>query len=126
MTLNINPLATLSAEVGDLLLLNGKKYKLLKKTRTAVALSRYYWFDALFDKTNLKRPEGSNFSRQYRDQYPDILIDTVKEGVNNEILKSLSVLVGQSCYSFPKIEIKGLPSKRQISNVYYLTKVLQD
>jgi len=50
MTLNINPLATLSAEVGDILLLNGKKYKLLKKTRTAVASSRYYWFDALFDK----------------------------------------------------------------------------
>ena len=37
--------------VGDIITLkDGKQYKLTKKTRSAVAVERYYWFDKLYDK----------------------------------------------------------------------------
>jgi hypothetical protein len=35
---------------GDLFVVNGKRYQLLKKTTTAVSVRRYYWFDELFDR----------------------------------------------------------------------------
>lgn len=34
---------------GDILKLDGKRYRLLKKTTTAIAARRYYWFDAAID-----------------------------------------------------------------------------
>ena len=31
--------------VGEIFVLRGKRYKLLKKTSTAVSIKRWYWFD---------------------------------------------------------------------------------
>ena len=50
MTFNINPETLVNAVVGDIILVEGKKYRVTKKTRTAVAAERYFWFDALWDK----------------------------------------------------------------------------
>lgn len=36
--------------VGCVFVYMGRRYKLLKKTTTAVAVIRYYWFDQLFDR----------------------------------------------------------------------------
>lgn len=35
---------------GDIITVDGKKYKCQKKTSTAVAITRYFWFDALWDR----------------------------------------------------------------------------
>lgn len=81
--------------------------------------------DALFNNlSNNNKAEGARFSREFRIGSPDILISEFKEGINNEILKSLMILVDQTCYSFPKIEIQGLNSKRQATNNHYLKDVL--
>jgi hypothetical protein len=48
--LSINPDSLAGAVVGDIILVEGKKYRITKLTRTAVAVERYYWFDALWDK----------------------------------------------------------------------------
>lgn len=37
--------------VGDIIKVDGKNYKIEKKACTAIAVSRYYWFDALWDRT---------------------------------------------------------------------------
>lgn len=37
-------------EVGDVITVDSKKYKVIKKTTTAVSVTRHYWFDALWDK----------------------------------------------------------------------------
>ncbi len=37
-------------EVGDVIKVDGKRYKVATKTATAVALTRHYWFDALWDR----------------------------------------------------------------------------
>lgn len=37
--------------VGDIIKVEGKNYRIEKKTCTAIAVSRYYWFDALWDRT---------------------------------------------------------------------------
>lgn len=34
---------------GDIIRLQGKSYRLTKKTTTAIAISRYYWFDRVID-----------------------------------------------------------------------------
>lgn len=47
--LSINPEVIGSYGVGDVFTHNGSRYKILKKTRTAVAVERYYFFDAWFD-----------------------------------------------------------------------------
>ena len=39
-----------NATVGSIIKSNGRKYKVTKKTTTAMAVERYYWFDALWDK----------------------------------------------------------------------------
>jgi len=36
--------------VGDTFYVKGKRYKLLKKTTTAVAAKRWYWFDVAIEK----------------------------------------------------------------------------
>ena len=36
--------------VGDIIKLDGKSHKITKKTTTAIAVERYYWFDRLVDK----------------------------------------------------------------------------
>lgn len=36
--------------VGDIIKVQGKNYRITKKTTTAVAVERYYWFDRLYDK----------------------------------------------------------------------------
>ena len=38
-----------NALIGDIITWHGHKYKLTKKTKTAVAVERYYWFNALID-----------------------------------------------------------------------------
>jgi hypothetical protein len=50
MTFNIDLETFDAALVGDIILVEGKKYRVTKKTRTAVAAERYFWFDALWDK----------------------------------------------------------------------------
>lgn len=35
---------------GDIIVVDGKKYRAVKKTTTAVAVERYYWFDAIWDR----------------------------------------------------------------------------
>lgn len=38
-------------KVGDIFKLkDGKNYKLVKKTKTAIAVERYYWFNKLWDR----------------------------------------------------------------------------
>jgi Lhr-like helicase len=49
-TFSIDPETLVNAIVGDIILVEGKKYRVTKKTRTAVAVERYFWFDALVDK----------------------------------------------------------------------------
>ena len=49
-TFNINPDSLAGAVVGDIILVGDKKHRITKLTRTAVAVERYYWFDALWDK----------------------------------------------------------------------------
>jgi hypothetical protein len=41
---------TVGKNVGDSFYIKGKRYKLLKKTTTAIAAKRWYWFDVLFEK----------------------------------------------------------------------------
>jgi hypothetical protein len=36
--------------VGDIVDLSGKNYRITKKTRTVVAVERWYWFDKLIAK----------------------------------------------------------------------------
>lgn len=36
--------------VGDIIQVDGRNYRIDKKTCTAIAVSRYFWFDALYDK----------------------------------------------------------------------------
>lgn len=36
--------------IGQVIVLSGKQYVLEKKTTTAVAVTRYYWFNRLWDK----------------------------------------------------------------------------
>lgn len=35
-------------DVGDIILLQGKSYKITKKTSTALSIIRWYWWDRLF------------------------------------------------------------------------------
>ena len=37
-------------EVGSIILVDGKDHRVTKKTVTAIAAERYYWFDRLYDK----------------------------------------------------------------------------
>jgi len=39
-----------AAKVGDIITVRGKRYRLDKKTTTACAITRYYWWDELYDK----------------------------------------------------------------------------
>lgn len=40
-----------SLKVGDIVSLkSGRKYRITKKTTTAVAVERYFWWDKIFDK----------------------------------------------------------------------------
>jgi hypothetical protein len=48
--LNYGPDTFRYAKPGDIVSIDGRRHKLLKKTTTAVSVKRYYWFDALFDK----------------------------------------------------------------------------
>lgn len=41
--------------VGDIITSDGKRHKVTKVTTTAIAATRYYWFDAMFDKLTRKR-----------------------------------------------------------------------
>jgi hypothetical protein len=43
--------------VGDIIDINGKRFKITKKTNTAIAVERWYWFDKIIAKL-LKRIEG--------------------------------------------------------------------
>ena len=43
--------------VGDIIDIDGKKFKITKKTNTAIAVERWYWFDKIIAKL-LKRIEG--------------------------------------------------------------------
>lgn len=49
MNMNISYDAIKQYVPGDVFQVNGKTYKLLKKTTTAVAVERYYWWDAAAD-----------------------------------------------------------------------------
>jgi hypothetical protein len=37
-------------KVGDIIKVQGKNHRITKKTTTAVAVERYFWFDRLYDK----------------------------------------------------------------------------
>lgn len=37
-------------KVGDIILIRGVKHRIEKKTITACSVSRYYWWDALYDR----------------------------------------------------------------------------
>lgn len=52
-----NPYAV---RVGDIVTSDGKRHKVTKVTRTAIAASRYYWFDELFDKLKGKLAKDTN------------------------------------------------------------------
>jgi hypothetical protein len=42
---------------GDIVTLNsGHRYKITRKGTTALAATRYYWFDELYDRITRKRP----------------------------------------------------------------------
>jgi hypothetical protein len=41
-------------DVGDIILLQGKSYKITKKTSTALSIIRWYWFDRMFEKLGRK------------------------------------------------------------------------
>ena len=43
--------------VGDIVSIDGKNYKVTKKTRTAVAVERWYWFDNIIAKL-FKKNQG--------------------------------------------------------------------
>ena len=43
--------------VGDIIDINGKRFKITKKTNTAIAVERWYWFDKIIAKL-LKRIGG--------------------------------------------------------------------
>lgn len=34
---------------GEIIKIDGKKYRLMKKTSTAISIERYYWFHAVAD-----------------------------------------------------------------------------
>lgn len=36
--------------VGDIIKVQGKNHRIVKKTTTAIATERYYWFDKLMDR----------------------------------------------------------------------------
>lgn len=40
---------TVYLKVGDIVRQDGKPYKVTKVTKTALAVTRYYWFDSAFD-----------------------------------------------------------------------------
>jgi len=42
----IDPLLT---QVGDIILQDGKKYKIIKKTLTAISVVRYFWWNRLYE-----------------------------------------------------------------------------
>ncbi len=44
------------AKVGDIVTLDGKQYVLEKKTTSACAIRRYWWWDRLYDKY-LRKPD---------------------------------------------------------------------
>lgn len=52
--LNYDPETFRYAKVGDIVTIDGRRHKLTRKTLTAVAVERYFWFDALFDKLTKK------------------------------------------------------------------------
>ena len=37
-------------QVGDIIKVENRSYRITKKTTTAMAIERYYWFDRLYDK----------------------------------------------------------------------------
>ena len=43
---------------GQIFFTNGKRYKLLKKTTTAIQAVRWYWFDVLFERLFKKEENG--------------------------------------------------------------------
>ena len=43
-------------KVGDIIKVRGKNHRITKRTTTAVAVERYYFFDRWFDK--LRRKDG--------------------------------------------------------------------
>ena len=50
MDFSVDPEIVRRDDVGDVFThIDGHRYKVTKKTRTAIAVTRYYWFDALYD-----------------------------------------------------------------------------
>ena len=47
INLTIREMDVEGKNVGDIIDIDGKKFKILKKTTTTVAVERWYWFDAL-------------------------------------------------------------------------------
>lgn len=50
MDISITPEAVEGVDVGDVFKWQGKNWKITKKTRTAIAVSRHYWFDTLYER----------------------------------------------------------------------------
>lgn len=48
--------------VGDIIISDGKRHKVTKVTRTAIAASRYYFFDAWFDWMKGKLAKDTDLS----------------------------------------------------------------
>ena len=50
MDFSVDPEIVRRDDVGDVFInTDGHRYKVTKKTRTALAVTRYYWFDAAYD-----------------------------------------------------------------------------
>ena len=50
MQISYTPDAFRWAKVGDIVSIDGRRHRLLKKTSTAVSVQRHYWFDDLLVK----------------------------------------------------------------------------
>lgn len=50
MDITITPEAVEGVDAGEVFKWNGKKYRIQKKTRSAISVTRHYWFDAAWDE----------------------------------------------------------------------------
>jgi hypothetical protein len=49
MDITITPETVEGVCAGDVFKWNGKRYRIQKRTRSAISVTRYYWFDAASD-----------------------------------------------------------------------------
>lgn len=78
--------------------------------------------DALYSKSvSNNQDRGKTSARQFSDTHPPILLQQFEEGRNNDLLLLIGVLVEQTCYYFPKIEVQNLTPHQQVAQSRYIS-----